>query len=772
MKRLLIFVLLACGLASSQTSFISAGPQTNYANVIQITNNTHPADTAPSPATGTYGKFVQQYYVYSGPCILTGAIRAIAITSGHTGTGYVTGDTGTVNGGSPLATYRVVASGGAVTGIVLTQPPFSAPYGSGYTVVNGVATTATSGVGTGLEVNVTGIYSGTAGPNCAVVEEMNKTAAYASACNNVACSNGDSITFAHVYPAGTGIDGTYDTDYQARYHVYTFTIATAGSGQTGGAYFLNATGGGGGSGNQIAANIPTTGTNAGKVTQISSVWFGSGYTSCPSLTISAGGTPATFNCLDSAYPSLTYDVSLSPGTYYYQLATGNVSGGMATDNSGNIWALYADSYVQQVNQGPSYIAIRKSTDGGHTFGNEYPLLYDNFPRTFPSPGHYHCGPGGNTIGCSYVTGSVAMAPDGHTLVVGYWWEDPTATYFVNFGGATNCCFVIRCDTAAVDCTQVANWGSPYQIPVTVPPLLSPKGTAFTYDYAMGSSYNNKMPAGEMGMGIVDAQTFYWISVSCDNGATWSTGTGCVGGTNTLVQVCDNTAPQYCNGYLETDFGYYGGNNWIFIARNNIAAYSGGVPTCFYPQVNCGPIIFGYSTDNGTTWHIRQSSLGVQCVSSITSGEFGMTGPYMVNTNTNGLWTIMWLERDQTPAANLCVVASTIQPSQLISNLSSWTNSQLQTLWRYSINPIPSSVYATITGPGTIAYQWTANPGANELEGFWWSYGTYTFTPPLLRVVKHCAVNPCCPCSIDTDMTVDQKPVNSSIYQHENATKPR
>ena len=274
----------------------------------------------------------------------------------------------------------------------------------------------------------------------------------------------ESVTFTSFDPAATGINGTFPTAYSTPYHIYTFSIATAGSGQTGGFYFLTPTGGGGGSGMQVAVNIPSSGGTAGEATRISSVWFGSGYTSCPTLTISAGGTPATFNCIDSPYPSWAFDTSLSPGAFNYQLATGNVGGGLTQDNLGNTWAVYGSNYPNQVNQGVAYMSIRKSTDGGHTWGTEFPLIYDGFPGTFGST--MSCGPGGNTLPCSYVSGGMAVAGNGK-LTLPYWSEDPAGNFFTNFGSSTFCCYVIQCDPAAVKQIgfQVSsNWSSPLPYP--------------------------------------------------------------------------------------------------------------------------------------------------------------------------------------------------------------------------------------------------------------------------------------------------------------------
>lgn len=80
----------------------------------------------------------------------SGRIQTYAINA--VGTGYLLGDTGTINGGSYSAVYVVTAvSGTTVTGIRLAN------YGTGYTIST-AGTTATAGTGTGLTIDITGFW--------------------------------------------------------------------------------------------------------------------------------------------------------------------------------------------------------------------------------------------------------------------------------------------------------------------------------------------------------------------------------------------------------------------------------------------------------------------------------------------------------------------------------------------------------------------------------------------------------------------------------------
>lgn len=90
--------------------------------------------------------------------VYTNAISTYSWSTPNLGTGYVVGDIGTVNGGTTAASYQVLAvgAGGSVTNLVLTQ------LGAGYTT--GLkATTPTSGVGSGLQISVDSVFSGVAG---------------------------------------------------------------------------------------------------------------------------------------------------------------------------------------------------------------------------------------------------------------------------------------------------------------------------------------------------------------------------------------------------------------------------------------------------------------------------------------------------------------------------------------------------------------------------------------------------------------------------------
>lgn len=87
--------------------------------------------------------------------------------------------------------------------------------------------------------------------------------------------------------------------------VYSLTIATAGSGQTPGTYTVNASGGGG-----SGATASIIVSAAGTVTQTPAITNpGSGYTSAPTFTLSAGGTAATFTATMGYVPTASNPIT-------------------------------------------------------------------------------------------------------------------------------------------------------------------------------------------------------------------------------------------------------------------------------------------------------------------------------------------------------------------------------------------------------------------------------------------------------------------------------
>ena len=116
-------------------------------------------------------------------------------TSGHAGLLYAANDTGTISTGSGTATYKVLTvniATGAVETLQLTAD------GTDYAVGNGKATTATSGSGSGLEIDILTVTGGAA----TAVELTAAGTGYATGTGNATSSTAG---------AGTGLEIDVDS---------------------------------------------------------------------------------------------------------------------------------------------------------------------------------------------------------------------------------------------------------------------------------------------------------------------------------------------------------------------------------------------------------------------------------------------------------------------------------------------------------------------------------------------------------------------------------
>ena len=129
-------------------------PSNSYALNFEIVDNANRNPNATQhlqkvTAAGTSGQVAPGLGFGAAGAIYSSALDAA-------GTGYAVNDTFTVNGGTGLATGYVtsIGGGGAATGINIIL------LGSGYSVGTNIATTATSGSGSGMTVNISAVYAG------------------------------------------------------------------------------------------------------------------------------------------------------------------------------------------------------------------------------------------------------------------------------------------------------------------------------------------------------------------------------------------------------------------------------------------------------------------------------------------------------------------------------------------------------------------------------------------------------------------------------------
>jgi hypothetical protein len=126
-----------------------------YLSVAQMISDGFLTTDPETIAAGLY--FSQQpapLYLWVGAQDPT-AIAAESLDTGHGGTNYAVGDlVAVVQGGASGGVAKVTAvTAGVVTALILVE----GAQGTGYVVANGLATTAITGTGAGLEVNVTAI---------------------------------------------------------------------------------------------------------------------------------------------------------------------------------------------------------------------------------------------------------------------------------------------------------------------------------------------------------------------------------------------------------------------------------------------------------------------------------------------------------------------------------------------------------------------------------------------------------------------------------------
>ena len=143
-------------------TFTIAGGTTLATGIVNTIGAAESGVATSSLVTGGAGYAINDTFtVASGSTLATGRVLTIkngainANTLGIGGAGYAINDTFTVASGSTLATGRVLTVGGG--GAVLTYSIVTS--GAGYTT--GLkTTTATSGIGTGLTINVTSVANG------------------------------------------------------------------------------------------------------------------------------------------------------------------------------------------------------------------------------------------------------------------------------------------------------------------------------------------------------------------------------------------------------------------------------------------------------------------------------------------------------------------------------------------------------------------------------------------------------------------------------------
>ena len=237
------------------------------------------------------------------------------------GSGYLVGDTFTVNGGSSLATGKVLAvSEGKVTSYEILTP------GAGYSVADNIATTATSGSGTGFAINIVSL-SGAGGSGYAANDTFT-------------IDGGSTLATGKVLTVSAGVVVTYSiTDSGEGYSVKTGVGTTATSG----------------AGTDLEIDILTLSGGSG-----------SGYAVDDTFTVDGGSTLAEGKVLTiSSGKVSTYEIT-SPGAGY------SVANGFDTT------AVVGQGSGLEIDITEIADTVKWSTDGGANWTKEQVLVTTGF----------------------------------------------------------------------------------------------------------------------------------------------------------------------------------------------------------------------------------------------------------------------------------------------------------------------------------------------------------------------------------------------------------
>ena len=152
----------------------------------------------------------------------TGAVKVYSVTAGHAGTGYETSDLVYITGGNDdfVASVATIDENGAV----LTFTPINS--GTGYAVGVGNATT-TDGAGTGLQIDITSIFSSVATVSVTDGGSMYEPGFYTSSSGiddvtievltvgSATDKNGGNLLLTGGESSGTGVSGVKVYGYEA-----------------------------------------------------------------------------------------------------------------------------------------------------------------------------------------------------------------------------------------------------------------------------------------------------------------------------------------------------------------------------------------------------------------------------------------------------------------------------------------------------------------------------------------------------------------------------
>lgn len=303
------------------------------------------------------------------------------------------------------------------------------------------------------------------------------------------------------------------------------------------------------------------------------------------------------------------------------------------DASGNIWVAFG--YGNGTSDVPQTVSARESTDGGHTFGAVIPLVVDT---TNSCSSGSQCGINGTASG---------TAANGNLIVV-------TGVYDFKLSERTG------------QLWETIYNGSTWS-PYSVATVGIPSGQPSTWAWCWDMTQMINLPGGALGLeaigdvgpGPVNCGFNVYILVSCDNGNSWGTGTGCTGGmaqfagTNSIILVAPASSGNWPT--TESNIAWVGGTTLLGFLRNNQSTLT-----------TPAPMIMFYSNDMGKTWTFQNTGIVGQAVGAATT-TYTETSPWLYNTGIGGLWTLFYGDRPNSGSYSQIVRQITFNPQAAIAN---------------------------------------------------------------------------------------------------------
>jgi hypothetical protein len=285
------------------------------------------------------------------------------------------------------------------------------------------------------------------------------------------------------------------------------------------------------------------------------------------------------------------------------------------DKSGTLWGFWEHG----ANAGESMV-YRTSVDEGRSWSNQATAYGDT---------NHSCS---GDMNCEYAGPEVGIAPNGN-VVMGYAVYDFLTQQILGLVAGS---------------WDGSSWSTPY--PVTTPP---PGQTSWTWCGTTGSTQIFSLPGGAMGLfsqGIAvtnptDCSMYtLYLLISCDNGETWGTGTGCRGkmaryASSPIREIGPSTSIPTSEGTM----AWIGGKTLLGFFRNNPWS-----STCTAP---CGPMIEVVSNDLGHTWRITPTNIVGSSVGSPTLTSYTEVSPYLMYSGFGDLWTLFYGDRNNSASQN-------------------------------------------------------------------------------------------------------------------------